>query len=234
MSQSNVPVDFQGFAARKISALQLCHSCGSQPGSRTFSRAPVYHILCVRRLRGPTISGRGFNLFKALRRHFRATPCRQPRRDPGDRTARRSPLGRRRRTRSSDDNCGGRYRDGAATVGPDVARSRRPPDRHRMDQWSDDQNEGSVRTWRHKCHARPAKASNPGAAHAAALDSRFRGNDSVKDRIIGHAAHWVHCVMEISKAGEGGDKSRFLRGFVYFQGFAARKISASLERRRRL
>src|SRR5271155_1691858 len=39
---------------------------------------------------GHTIPGRGFNLFKPLRRHFRATPfCRQvlSRRDPGDRNA---------------------------------------------------------------------------------------------------------------------------------------------------
>ena len=45
-----------------------------QPESRTVSRAPVYHILWVRSFRGHTISGRGFNLFKPLRRHFRATP----------------------------------------------------------------------------------------------------------------------------------------------------------------
>jgi hypothetical protein len=38
----------------------------------------VYHILWVRGSRAHTISGRGFNLFKPLRRHFRATPfCRQ-------------------------------------------------------------------------------------------------------------------------------------------------------------
>ncbi len=55
--------------------------------------------------------GRGFNLFKPLRRHFRATPfCRHvlSRRDPGDRNAsaqkiddqpRRSPPGRRRRNK---------------------------------------------------------------------------------------------------------------------------------------
>src|SRR5271163_4683191 len=55
---------------------------------RTVSCLPVYHILWVRGLRAHTISGRGFNLFKLLRRHFRATPfCRQTlsRRDPGDR-----------------------------------------------------------------------------------------------------------------------------------------------------
>jgi hypothetical protein len=45
-----------------------------QPASRTVSRAPVYHILWVRGFRGHTISGRGFNLFKPLQRHFRATP----------------------------------------------------------------------------------------------------------------------------------------------------------------
>jgi len=38
----------------------------------------VDYILWVRGFRDPTISGRGFNLFKPLRRHFRATPfCRQ-------------------------------------------------------------------------------------------------------------------------------------------------------------
>ena len=36
------------------------------------SRAPAYQMLWVRGFRGHTISGRGFNLFKALRRHFRA------------------------------------------------------------------------------------------------------------------------------------------------------------------
>jgi len=61
-----------------------------QPESRTASRAPVYQILWVRGFRDHTISGRGFNLFKPLRRHFRATPfCRQvlSRRDPDDRNA---------------------------------------------------------------------------------------------------------------------------------------------------
>ena len=42
--------------------------------SRTVSRAPVYYILWVRGFRDHTISGRGFNLFNLLRRHFRATP----------------------------------------------------------------------------------------------------------------------------------------------------------------
>jgi hypothetical protein len=37
------------------------------------SRAPAYYILWVRGFRAHTISGRGFNLFKPLRRHFRAT-----------------------------------------------------------------------------------------------------------------------------------------------------------------
>jgi hypothetical protein len=36
------------------------------------SRAPVYQMLWVRGFRGHTICGRGFNLFKPLRRHFRA------------------------------------------------------------------------------------------------------------------------------------------------------------------
>jgi len=49
-----------------------------QAESRTVGRAPAYQVLWVRGLRAHTISGRGFNLFKALRHHFRATrPCRQ-------------------------------------------------------------------------------------------------------------------------------------------------------------
>ena len=54
------------------------------------SAAPVYHILWVRGFRAHTISGRGFNLFNPLRRHFRATPLYRralSRRDPGDRNA---------------------------------------------------------------------------------------------------------------------------------------------------
>ena len=53
----------------------------------------VYQMLWVRGFRDPTISGRGFNLFKPLRRHFRATPfCRQAlsRRDPRERSGERS------------------------------------------------------------------------------------------------------------------------------------------------
>src|SRR5271163_1997120 len=46
---------------------------GRQPEPRTVSRAPAYQILWVRGFRAHTISGRGFNLFKSLRRHFRAT-----------------------------------------------------------------------------------------------------------------------------------------------------------------
>src|SRR5271170_3419408 len=59
-----------------------------QPEPRTVSCPPVYQILWVRGFRAHTIPGRGFNLFKPLRRHFRATPfCRQAlsRRDPSDR-----------------------------------------------------------------------------------------------------------------------------------------------------
>ncbi len=43
-----------------------------QPESRTVSRAPVYQILWVQGFRAHTISRPGFNLFKSLRRHFRA------------------------------------------------------------------------------------------------------------------------------------------------------------------
>jgi hypothetical protein len=74
---------FNGLQGGKVS-LQL------PPESHTASRAPVYHILWVRVFRDHTISGRGFNLFKPLRRHFRAIPfCRQvlSRRDPDDRNA---------------------------------------------------------------------------------------------------------------------------------------------------
>jgi hypothetical protein len=44
----------------------------------------LYQILWLRGFRNHTISGRGFNLFKSLRRHFQATP----RRDPGAETPR--------------------------------------------------------------------------------------------------------------------------------------------------
>ena len=54
--------------------MQLCHFWVVSRSRRTVSRAPGYHILWVRGFRDHTISGRGFNLFKALRRHFRATP----------------------------------------------------------------------------------------------------------------------------------------------------------------
>jgi hypothetical protein len=80
-----------------------------QGESRRVSRAPVYHILWVPGFRDHTISRRGFNLFKRLRRHFRhfpATPCcpqrfaprsRRPRRvgSKDRRSARRPPPGRR-------------------------------------------------------------------------------------------------------------------------------------------
>src|SRR5277367_5434409 len=39
---------------------------------RTVSHAPVYQMLCLRGFGDHTILGRGFNLFKPLRRHFRA------------------------------------------------------------------------------------------------------------------------------------------------------------------
>jgi hypothetical protein len=81
-----------------------------QPESRTASRAPVYQILWVRVFRDHTISGRGYNLFKPLRRHFRATPfCRQvlSRRDPDDRNA---PV------QKIDDRLGGLLRDGGAAT----------------------------------------------------------------------------------------------------------------------
>ena len=71
---------YQCFARRKISfrpARRIRQrSCGSRP-ERTVSRAPVYQMLWLPGFRATTISGRGFNLFRPLRRHFRATPsCR--------------------------------------------------------------------------------------------------------------------------------------------------------------
>ena len=82
-----------------------------QPESRTASRAAGYHILWVRVFRDHTISGRGFNLFKPLRRHFRANSVlpsgplaprsRRPKRlgSKDRRSARRSPPGRRYRNK---------------------------------------------------------------------------------------------------------------------------------------
>jgi hypothetical protein len=54
----------------------FCNSCNLviHAESRTVSRASAYYILWVRGFRDHTISGRGFNLFNLLRRHFRATP----------------------------------------------------------------------------------------------------------------------------------------------------------------
>src|SRR5271168_885110 len=46
-----------------------------QPEFAHGHRPPVYHILWVRGFRAHTISRRGFNLFKPLRRHFPATRC---------------------------------------------------------------------------------------------------------------------------------------------------------------
>src|SRR5271155_2594498 len=57
--------------------IQLCRlsfHAALQPKWRTVSGAFVRYILWVRGFRDHTIFGRGFNLFKPLRRHFRATP----------------------------------------------------------------------------------------------------------------------------------------------------------------
>ena len=70
---------------------------------RTVSRAPMHQIMWLRGFRAHTISRRGFNLFKPLRRHFPATRfCRQPLSQrpkrlgsKGRRSARRPPPGRR-------------------------------------------------------------------------------------------------------------------------------------------
>jgi hypothetical protein len=56
-------------------------SAGPRNVSRSRAREPRARIpdLVGRGCRDPTISGRGFNLIKALRRHFRATPfCLEP------------------------------------------------------------------------------------------------------------------------------------------------------------
>src|SRR5271170_1269020 len=77
-----------------------------QPKWRKVGRAAAYQMLWVRGFRDHTISGRGFNLFKPLRRHFRATPfCRHglSRRDPDDRNA---------SVEKIDDRLGGLLRDG--------------------------------------------------------------------------------------------------------------------------
>ena len=51
--------------------------------------------------------------------------------------------------------------------------------------------------WRHKCHAR--ESGHPDlAAHAAALDSRLRGNDSVKDLILNDAADQSGASLKMS------------------------------------
>jgi hypothetical protein len=68
-------------------ALSILHPvflAARHPESRTVGRAPAYQILWVRGFRDHTNLGRGFNLFKPLRRHFRATPfCRRGRADLG-------------------------------------------------------------------------------------------------------------------------------------------------------
>jgi hypothetical protein len=56
------------FSSELLVRPTLCRS------ERPVRRAPVYHILWLRGFRDHTISGPGFNLFKSLRRHFRATP----------------------------------------------------------------------------------------------------------------------------------------------------------------
>jgi hypothetical protein len=72
---------YQCFASRKISLpcnnenfLRRSRAAFCKSAERTAGRASVYHILWLRGLRDHTISGPGFNLFKWLRRHFRATP----------------------------------------------------------------------------------------------------------------------------------------------------------------
>src|SRR5271167_353122 len=85
--------------------LQLCHSPGSPAESRTVSPAP-YQILWVRGWRAHTISGRGSNLFKPLRRHFRATPsCRQA-------LSRRGRDDQNTSVQKTDDRLGSLLRDG--------------------------------------------------------------------------------------------------------------------------
>src|SRR5271170_7268850 len=67
----------------------LSHSnSGHVRNPSRFSRGPAYHILWLRGFRDHTISRRGFNLFKPLRRHFPATlAVNLSRSDLGDRNA---------------------------------------------------------------------------------------------------------------------------------------------------
>jgi hypothetical protein len=84
----------------------IAHVAARQPKWRTVGRAAAYHILWVRGIGDHTISRRGFNLFKQLRRHFRATPfCSHAlsRRDPGDQNASVPKI---------DDRLGGLLREG--------------------------------------------------------------------------------------------------------------------------
>jgi hypothetical protein len=100
---SSASSDFKALGAFFCNLVSLA---ARQPESRAVSRAPVYHILWVRGFRAHTIPGRGFNLFKPLRRHFRATPsCRQAisRRNPGDGNA---------SVQKIDDRLGDLHRDG--------------------------------------------------------------------------------------------------------------------------
>jgi hypothetical protein len=97
-AKSKLWAPFSATAQRRV----LVILAARRTESRAVSGAPVYHILWVRGFRAHTISRPGFNLFKPLRRHFRATPfCRQPlARDPTDRnasvrSARLPPPGRR-------------------------------------------------------------------------------------------------------------------------------------------
>src|SRR5271156_2616580 len=70
----SIGCEAENFPARRIR--QLWQSCGSQP-ERAVSRGGRVPDLVASGFRDHTISGRGFNLFKRLRRHFRATPfCR--------------------------------------------------------------------------------------------------------------------------------------------------------------
>jgi hypothetical protein len=86
-----------------------------QPESHAVSPAP-YQILWVRGLRAHTISEPGSNLFKPLRRHFRATPsCRQTR-------SRRGRDDRNTSVQKTDDRLGCLPRDGG--TGTNIERLR--------------------------------------------------------------------------------------------------------------
>jgi hypothetical protein len=78
LSDSNVlrggkfPIGLPALRIRELWPLSRRRGSETVSPKRTVSRAPVYQMLWVRDFGDHTILGRGFNLFKPLRRHFRA------------------------------------------------------------------------------------------------------------------------------------------------------------------